>query len=208
MIQLAECQNSEEARALDRSQRASGGLPYGRGVVGRAFSEYPDGSCQGRGSQDHFGLESIVPGKCPRSECGEPHCCLRSSMPPRWTVSRRFARDTWPTWIELATLSNSADGNRRREAMVQTLTQWREADLKVIAASEADKQGEACSCTATSDTPVPGTRRCLDRLPDLPAAAGRQNQPGATRLRLLRPRCSCWRSVAIWLAISCALGVD
>ena len=31
---------------------------------------------------------------------------------------------------ELATLSNSAEGKQRRETMVQTLTEWREADLR------------------------------------------------------------------------------
>ena len=37
MIQLANVKIAREARALDWSQRAAGGLPYGRGVVGRAL---------------------------------------------------------------------------------------------------------------------------------------------------------------------------
>ena len=108
---------------------------------------------------------------------------------------------------ELATLSNSADGNRREEAMVQTLTQWREADLKVIAASEADKQGEALQLYR---------EQVIPRFQELGAAlTGYQtfqqqqvdkiNQ--AQHASVFQTKVLLLAFGGIWLAISCALGV-
>ncbi len=108
---------------------------------------------------------------------------------------------------ELATLSNSADGNRRREAMVQTLTQWREADLKVIAASEADKQGEALQLYR---------EQVIPRFQELGAALTgyqtfRQQQVDkinqAQHASVFRTKVLLLAFGGIWLAISCAIGV-
>ncbi len=108
---------------------------------------------------------------------------------------------------ELATLSNSADGNRRRETMVQTLTQWREADLKVIAASEADNQGEALKLYR--EQVIPRFQELGAALTDYQAYRQRQvDQINQTQhASVFRTRVLLLAFGGVWLAISCALGV-
>ncbi|MGB6945331.1 MAG: methyl-accepting chemotaxis protein [Bryobacteraceae bacterium] len=108
---------------------------------------------------------------------------------------------------ELATLSNSAEGKRRRETMAQTLTEWREADLKVIAASEADNPEEALKLYR--EQVIPRFQELGAALIDYQAYRQRQvDQINQTQhASVFRTRVLLLAFGGVWLAISCALGV-
>ncbi len=108
---------------------------------------------------------------------------------------------------ELATLSNSAEDKQRRETMAQTLTEWREADLKVIAGIEADKEAEAMK--VYREQVIPRFQELGAALIDYQAYRQRQvDQINQTQhASVFRTRVLLLAFGGVWLAISCALGV-
>jgi methyl-accepting chemotaxis protein len=108
---------------------------------------------------------------------------------------------------DLRALSNSAEGKRRREVFEQSVTRWRECNLKIIQASQEGKQAAAISLFTREGAPLSRDMRAtvadyLKYRDEQLARINERQDEAVSQIRLVMIALA-----ALWLSISVVFGV-